>query len=342
MAGTGSRDKGRRDVNRLVYGYAGGLRHGQRRTALAISTARLIDGALGRCGLAHPAVLVSGFWRSGTTWLQESLAATLGGKTVFEPLSPLEPHRHTVMLRHDPDDSEDLRQATIPGPQGQHSDFWTSMDRACTGVHASPYLLSCRQGVGESLRRKVVVKDVRLQANLAAFHDRYHTPVVHIRRHPCAVVASLVAADWHWSLARVKLADLLPRLAHALSEADRAVALSFDTDAISRIAAFWAVTERIAAEALRGQTWGAVLNYERFALDPADGLARICERLAITPRYRVDVAAPSASVDPNVFASYETSPSERWRRHLPQGEIDKIEGAADTIFPRWRTEANGG
>ncbi len=64
--------------------------------------------------LQGPIVLVSGFWRSGTTWVQECLAESLGAKTIFEPLSPQEPRRRAFLASRFPAD-EDALQAFIPG-----------------------------------------------------------------------------------------------------------------------------------------------------------------------------------------------------------------------------------
>ena len=203
------RDESGHGASRLIYGYAKGRQHGPRRTALGVATATAIDRALGHGGATRPVLLVSGFWRSGTTWIQESLAAALTAKTVFEPLAPMDAAAKELLRRRFPDDTEDLRQATVLGPCPFDDPLWAVLGDAATGRLATSYLLSCRQTVAESLRTRSVVKDVRLQANLAAFHHRFGTPVLHVRRHPCAVAASLIAADWHWSFARADLATSL-------------------------------------------------------------------------------------------------------------------------------------
>lgn len=328
-------------VSRLIYGYVGGVRRGPRRTALAVATARGIDAGLGTLGLSRPVLLVSGFWRSGTTWLQECLAAALGAKTVFEPMSPMEPRRRADLSKLYPDDGEDLWQATVPGPWSPNDVAWRYLDAACSGRLATEYLMSCRRDVAESLRRTIVVKDVRLQANFRAFHDRYGVPVVHVRRHPCAVVASLLAANWHWSFEHASLAMVLPRLGAALTEAERTRALRFDTDALHRTAAFWAVTERLAAEGLSRQRWGALLSYENFSADPGPVLAELCRTIGLRQRATVDFAQPSASVHPEAFAAYGAAPRERWRTMLTFQEIEQIETVVDAIFPEWRDAITG-
>ena len=325
-------------VSRLIYGYANGVARGRRRTAFDNAAARLVDRSLGQLGAAHPRLLVSGFWRSGTTWLQEMLGTALGAKTVFEPLSPMEPVRCAALLAQYPDDTEDLRQATVPGPCPDDAGFWRYLGRTCHGSLATEYLMSCRRDVAESFRRDIVVKDVRLQANLAEFHRRFGVPVVHVRRHPCAVVASLVAADWHWSFANVTLAALLPRLGSAVPDHARLRLLTrFDADPVDRIAACWAVTERAAAAALEAQPWGALVAYEAFAAAPRQVLDTLCGRLRLRQVAAVDFSAPSASVSPEAFAAYGAPPRERWRAQLTERDIERVCAVADDVFPQWRT-----
>ena len=38
-------------------------------------------------------LLINGFWRSGTTWLQQTLVEALHAKSLFEPFSPAAGHQ---------------------------------------------------------------------------------------------------------------------------------------------------------------------------------------------------------------------------------------------------------
>ncbi len=298
--------------------------------ARGLAVAGGIDAALGFAGLARPILLVNGFWRSGTTWLQECLCDALGAKSIFEPLSPQEPRRRAFLESRFPGD-EDALQAFIPGPFEDGSPVWAALDAACHGMRGGAFLLSCRGSVAESARAAIVVKDVRLHGNLVGFHRRFGVPVLHVRRHPCAVAASLIAADWHWSFSRVRLARMDPA-AEALA--------AYDTDGLSRIAAYWAYVERQASRALDAQPWGRILAYEEFAARPAEALADLCGWLGRRRRRDPDFGRPAASVHPDVFAARASSP-EPWRAALSGADIERVEGIADAIFPEWRTGISG-
>jgi hypothetical protein len=140
------------------------------------------------------------------------------------------------------------------------------------------------------------------------------------------VVASLVAADWHWSFARVRLARLAP---------EAAALRPYDTDAVSRIAAYWAHVERQAAQALAGQAWGKAVAYEALAADPGAVVADLCDWLGLRRRGTPDFSRPAASVHPDVFAARAAAP-EPWRRTLSEAEIRRVEEIADAVFPAWR------
>ncbi|WP_237476910.1 sulfotransferase [Lichenibacterium dinghuense] len=309
-----------RDTRRLIAGDFDGARSGPLGVRLAIGGARTVDWTLARLRAARPVVLVSGFWRSGTTWVQECLAEALAAKTVFEPLSPLDPRRRAMLAAQGlPYDS---LQAAMPGPLPDDDPLWDFLADACTGRHTSNFTLNCRSSLRESFATRIVVKDVRMPFNLDGFHRRFGVPVLHVRRHPCAVVASLLAADWDWTFGRVGLGHLLP----AMEDRD-AVLRDCDGDALSRIAAWWAATERHAAASLAGRAWAHGAVYEEVADDPAPAFAALCARLGLAQRRAPRFARVSAST---VGAA---SPRDRWRTSLSRADILRVEAVVTRIHP---------
>lgn len=322
-------------VRRLGAGGVDGTRQPTVGNERAVRAALFIDRAMARLGLARPLVLVSGFWRSGTTWVQECLAEALGAKTVFEPLSPNDARRRAMLDRAFAGD-KDAVQAYIPGPGVEGAAFWTFLDEAVTGRYGGRFLLSCRARVGESLRRGVVVKDVRLQFNLGAFHARYGVPVIHVRRHPCAVVASLLAADWDWTFGRVRLVELMRGLADRLPPGypiGEDLLAEFDTDALSRIAAAWAVTERFADLTLSGEPWARTVDYESLVADPERRFAELCTWIG---RKQVRVPAyarASASAHGGRVAPMAHRRRERWRQTLSAAEVARVVEVVTCLYP---------
>ena len=100
---------------RLTDETVGGRRRSAPWVTMTVAGALGIDRGLAALGIARPLLIVSGFWRSGTTWLQECLAESLGAKTVFEPLSPMEPKRRAALGGAFA--AGDARPALVPGPE---------------------------------------------------------------------------------------------------------------------------------------------------------------------------------------------------------------------------------
>ena len=230
-----------------------------------------IDSAVAASGPTE-AVLVSGFWRSGTTWLQTSLAQALRAKTIFEPLDPsnfLPLHAgHSGPRRgHIPLSPDELSPAD-----------WAALDRAFRGISPcrSGFAYLCRDSLAEAFRRRTVIKFVRAQMLLPALIARYSPrATLHLSRHPMAVIASLLSADWSWSFAEVSLPPSL------LPTPLRDVPLLAPHQ---KIAALWAVTEQAALA-----TPGVIpLRYDDMVLNPEQSMARLLATTGLTPCAPVD------------------------------------------------------
>ena len=314
-------------VMRLTTRHRDGSWSGSLRNRWELSHARAVDWMLSGLGLSRPTLLVSGFLRSGTTWLQEGLAESLRAKTVFEPLSPLEPRRRAVLARAF-SGRPDAMHGTIPGPWSADDPVWGLLALACRGGLGSRFSMTCRRGRRESFSRRIVVKDVRLQFNLVAFHERFGTPVLHVSRHPCAVVASLLRARWGWSFDGFSLDETLPHSPEVWNRQvlrrDEVVARC-DGDAISRIAALWAVTERFVALTLDGHPWARRATYEDCVADPQGSFSDLTRWLGTAVGPRPHLARPSALSHPAGGAG-DT---------LSDRNAASIMAIADTVHPGW-------
>jgi hypothetical protein len=303
--------------------------------------ARLLDRTCASTGWSRPVALVTGFWRSGTTWLQELLAAALAAKTTFEPLSPRIPE-YAALMAPQRLPGYDTLEAFMPClDRTPNEALWRYLDDAFHGFCSGHFTLLCRSTVRESLRRRVVVKCVRLQFSQTAVHERYGVPVIHLRRHPCAVAASLKRTRWAWSFDGVRLADLGfradgHRLALFGDDAERLAALigRFDADPLSRAAACWALSERYVEERLADRPWARILGYEAAVAQPEAVLAELGAFLRAPALGRLGPVRDSPVTEPESRGLSGQARAEAWRHRLTVEEIDRVREIVGLIFPQ--------
>ncbi len=305
------------------------------RRRLTDRTARAIDVGLGSLRVSRQLLFVSGFWRSGTTWFQELISRNLNAKTVFEPLSPMNPSRYKRLIALGYNEHH-LREAYIPGKAGPDDPLWLDLDGYFRGTLSSRSSIRARESVWQSFRRDIVLKDVRLQANLASIHERYDVPVVHIRRHPCAVVHSFARSKWDWTFENIRLVDIISPLMEDLSATGDCSVLftpEFDVDGTSRIAAYWAATERIAEHLIGNREWGKIIPYGQIVESKHDVIAETCALVGRAPNLSNDVEFDSITT---VSTSWGVDSGRRavsWREGLSSTDIARIIEIAGAVFP---------
>jgi len=163
--------------------------------------------------------VVSGFWRSGTTWLQQSVAKLLNAKSVLEPLYPaLEPYREAVLsrskwtrdqrvseipfmpysrnLKRDDALCEYLRRSLVSSLPGVH--VRTARYDAERNENIRSVIDKVTHRGQRALRTKVVVKFTRAHLLLQQLRSHFGGTILHIRRDPRAVIASILRTHWTW------------------------------------------------------------------------------------------------------------------------------------------------
>ncbi|MFQ5629412.1 MAG: sulfotransferase, partial [bacterium] len=197
-------------------------------------------------------LVVSGFWRSGTTWLQEYLAATLQAKTIFEPFHFLVPGSKNLFrfyrILKKPQGFKELFLPYCAARSLQNYPLlMNDFDRALRADLPGPAVRVLRKSVEESRLTRVVVKFTRGQLCLRAAQEAFEMPLIHIYRDPRAVVASMKMTDWFWLFDHLGLQEQLLKVkdgrATVFSVWADAIA-EYDGDKIARIAAYWALSEK--------------------------------------------------------------------------------------------------
>lgn len=293
---------------------------------------RLVAGAVS----PSSSPVVSGFWRSGTTWLQEALADLLDAKTVFEPLHvsveaarPVHVH-HGVAERPEPVRELFLpyaREGALPAPL--HDAFAAALRGAVPGSEVRVL----RQGIGESLRRRVVVKCVRIPLCLRAVQAVFGMPVVHVRRDPRAVVASVRLTDWAWLFDHLSLREQLLDPADgraALFEPWREEIERLDREEpLERIAAYWALTERALADAYPpgAESLGPTVfaRYEDLCRAPETAVPALLPRLGLPPATAPLRAADSHTTSGTRKGATAEQRVDGWKDVLTPEEARRVE-----------------
>ena len=286
---------------------------------ISAKTAKTLDVCMSLGGICRPSIIVNGFWRSGTTWLQEVLAEATLAKTIFEPLSPQERLRAEAMRQLYDVNTESL-QAIFPRADEGPS-LWPWLDDTFHGKVSTDWTISLRCSVKESLRRRAVVKLVRGHFLLLDIHKRYQLPVIHVRRNPLAVASSLLRANWDWSFSHISVAKIFD-----LPELER-----FDQEALTRIACCWAITERHVARQYAGAPWLRLVRYEDLREHPQLEFSSILQSIGMRKRQQPDVARPSASsTGPNA-----ANAKGEGNKLTPEQE-QKAWHVIDSLFPEYR------
>ena len=299
------------------------------------------------CGVAadvNPSetLVVSGFARSGTTWLQQSLATMLRAKTVFEPFHHLaataEPLHAALNIS---DKSIHVRELCFPycgEPTLGEGPLYDAFAQSLQSVVPGFAVRILRTGVEESLRTRVVVKIVRGPLCLLSAQNTFSMPVVHISRDPRAVVASIRMTDWGWLYDHLSLREQLLEIDDGRADyfgKRRDEILEYDRqDTLTRVVAYWALTEEFLAQGYdndgqRHRTW--FLKFDQLCEQPDVALGPMFKALGVDASSGQVASALGQDSAMTSRSRVGISREERvagWRKILTRDEITTIESIA--------------
>ncbi|GAL11910.1 hypothetical protein JCM19233_2900 [Vibrio astriarenae] len=297
---------------------------------LFCKTSYVIDRIIAQTQRTRP-VLLTGYWRSGTTWVQDVLAAGINAKTLFEPLEPntrlpiyqgkVQDVASYVPLSFDVLAKEDLHY----------------LDLAFAGVsprHQCFNYLS-RETLKQAFRHDVVVKLVRGHYLSAELKERYNlSKVMHISRHPMAVTYSMLRTDWEWNMGDVDFSELYARERNmTLSKTQQEILdtlLRFNHQAPEcKIAATWALSERFMAQ----QDHTSPFRYETLLTQPEAEFTRMANELGHHFTMPNNVNSPtvvSAQDRTNIDMSSRLN---SWRTKLDPDTQNNIRSVLRELWP---------
>ena len=299
-----------------------------------------VDLAMARRVDPHETLVVSGFWRSGTTWLQNGLAEILRAKMVFEPFQNYNREMEPVYALAGTSLAEPLTNMFMPYvPAGAPADHpvFSLVEKALSSRLRHRYSRVYRPGLLDSFRPRVLVKFTRAALSLRAIQDHFQVPVLHIRRDPRAVVASVI---YKTNRMGGNFKDNFNLEKNLLGMSDgRADVFSAFAPQIRgfrgkplaiRIAAYWALTERTLSDSYHGELppRTRMIQYEAIAPDPARIIPGLLQDLGYPepdPKRLSVLDANSKTTRGDQTRQEQLS---GWKQILPSGESAEIAAIA--------------
>ena len=150
--------------------------------------AHLLDAVFAAGLNPKDAVLISGFYRSGTTFLMESLAEAKRRRTVFEPFCHQVPQALGLYAREVRIRSPEI--FPIVQPLAQSSKYDAFFINTLRGRVQCEWTRNTRTPMGW-LRRQLLIKSVRANGALCYLKQRFGCQTINIRRHPLGIAASV-------------------------------------------------------------------------------------------------------------------------------------------------------
>jgi len=289
------------------------------------------------------AIVVTGFWRSGTTWLQGLLAETAKAKPVFEPLH-WSIDEYSEAIRSDfplPSEDDLFMNSFMPycrEPLQAYPALAAYLRQALVGGVTHSWVRRGRKGWADAGCRRTVVKFVRGHLLIPAIHDAFSHSHVHIRRDPRAVVASIQRNNWGWWMEDLSLEDQLLRPDDGRSDYfgywEEEIATYDRRGFTSRAAAYWALTERFIQDRALPVTEGELVSYENLCSKQEESISdKLSLFLDSTPEAPThgDVDEDSPTTEPD---RRNVSMEERlhgWKKELSRTEAKRISSIAETF-----------
>lgn len=143
-------------------------------------------------------IIILGFGRSGTTWLSDIISKSLSGLVLFEPLHPEVFPKSAECCYHngsDPAMVDVIDNQLKASLKGENTNKWLLRN------HISARLEDVSEGFVDRLWNEcdlIGFKCIRGNFMIPHFYKNYSTKIVFIKRHPCAVVSSLINRKRFW------------------------------------------------------------------------------------------------------------------------------------------------
>lgn len=285
-------------------------------------------------------VIIAGSGRSGTTWVQDSLANANGLATLFEPLHPIGvksaipfAYRYVKVDANIPELKSFMDRVFLDEKHSLWANYRIRPDRFNIlryGPKATLFyflkLIKHYRQYSNNNKKGMIVKYIRANLMLPWLVQQYQLPTVLIVRHPCAVIVSrfkLPSADWNAQKALDKYRtneDVKNLIADEFG-----VGIEEPMSAVSAMACVWCI-ENVLPVKWAGDFGYGVVAYEHLLMHPETEWARLTGMLGLSviPRHEI-LETPSQQVAPDMLNRVFTPQHlDKWRNQLNSDDLDAI------------------
>lgn len=241
-------------------------------------------------------IIVVGTGRSGTSWLSEIIATKPRYRMLFEPEHELQTQEgHLICDKFITEESVTYEQKAY-----YHKIFSNKIDSDWIGQISNRKF---KMHLWPIIPKKYVIKFVRCNLSAKYMNDSFGIPVIHIIRHPYAVIFSQQRVKFPWltDLRNFTNQDQLVRLVMEVSGIDLRNLDMFNN--IELLALRWAIENSIPLEVLGGYSSKSVVLKHEELIEDINLFYSICRKFNIEPRKDIEniYGRPSSKTHPKSY-----------------------------------------
>ncbi|MEQ9235295.1 sulfotransferase domain-containing protein [Coleofasciculus sp. E2-BRE-01] len=238
-------------------------------------------------------IVINGFWRSGTTWLQDTLSTATNAKAVFEPFAPRAGYFYKAIPEINPPQSDPTFLNLLMPYQdhnfGEGSYLKLIVDKALLDLLPHRNTQMTIRPISYYSRDRVVVKFVRASLCLKAIYNDWPVSIIHIYRDPRALIHTIMRIQyWRAIFEKLSLSKQLLQIndgrKNYFSRWENEIVELDQHNLISRLTAYWALTEKYLLDSFHNQQNNNkfyIVNYDEMILGGSDYLKKILEEMKI-------------------------------------------------------------
>jgi len=260
----------------------------------------------------NEAIVIAGSGRSGTTWIQNSLAEILRYQPIFEPLNPNFVNEAKLLLGVE-QGGEPVVYSPYLRANGLYPEWDTLLTQALTGNIRNYWTEKKRYTL---LPKGYITKFIRANFMLGYISNNYNPKIIFVMRHPCAVIFSRMRLNWQANKSNLFYQPEIIEdyLRPYLSDIEN------ENDPVGIHAIWWALEQLIALDELKKQNY-FFTHYEDILLSNKQKLDEIIHWIGKNNQHKYFTQRQEISISDDIENKTRIT---QWVSGLNSDQKDKI------------------